>query len=428
MSRLLRVIRQDGAEGESPAFLAKLRSLVNGRWLRTSVELGGKPLATLEALTRAFQIEEHPPLERCMLSRFAFLRRFDNDLALETPLSAARVRLHGPQALEALSQLSRPSTVDELKAALPADEEAVTGLLSLLQSAGLLTETDAEGNAHEDDEPGLQFWEFHDLLFHSRSREGRNDLPVGATFFWAGSSDPPPAVVTDEALPAISLDAPESFPPEDRSSLANLSERRRSEREYGRTPLSARDLGHFLYRVGRVTERSSAELETWNGPVQMEFAARPYPAGGALYEIELYPLVVRCAGLESGLYHYDAVRHALVNVDADESLTSWLTGDAAYAVGMSPDDVQVLVILAARFPRLMWKYSSMAYAAILKHVGVLYQSMYLTATDLQLAPCAVGIGNSDIFARALKSDYYAETSVGEFLLGSRAVADASDGA
>ncbi len=48
-----------------------------------------------------------------------------------------------------------------------------------------------------------------------------------------------------------------------------------------------------------------------------------------------------------------------------------------------------------------------------------FQTMYLVATALSLAPCALGAGNSDVFARALGSDYYDETSVGEFLLGSR---------
>ena len=60
----------------------------------------------------------------------------------------------------------------------------------------------------------------------------------------------------------------------------------------------------------------------------------------------------------------------------------------------------------------------MAYATTLKNVGVLYQTMYLVATAMGLAPCALGCGDSDAFARAAGADYYAEPSVGEFLLGS----------
>jgi SagB-type dehydrogenase family enzyme len=61
----------------------------------------------------------------------------------------------------------------------------------------------------------------------------------------------------------------------------------------------------------------------------------------------------------------------------------------------------------------------MAYAAVLKDVGVLYQTMYLVATAMGLAPCALGGGDSDLFAAAIGGDYYAEASVGEFLLGSK---------
>ena len=91
--------------------------------------------------------------------------------------------------------------------------------------------------------------------------------------------------------------------------------------------------------------------------------------------------------------------------------------DAAESTATPEDTLQVLLILAARFPRVAWKYESIAYALTLKHVGVLYQTMYLAATAMGLAPCAIGGGDADLFARAAGTDYYAETSVGEFLLG-----------
>ena len=40
----------------------------------------------------------------------------------------------------------------------------------------------------EDENPSLRTWEFHDLLFHSRSREGRHDLAIGGTYRFAGGS------------------------------------------------------------------------------------------------------------------------------------------------------------------------------------------------------------------------------------------------
>ena len=92
---------------------------------------------------------------------------------------------------------------------------------------------------------------------------------------------------------------------------------------------------------------------------------------------------------------------------------------ASGATGIAQERLQVLVVVAARFPRFAWKYQSMAYGLILKNTGVLIQTMYLAATAMGLAPCGVGCGDADQFARAAGTDYYAETSVGEFLLGSR---------
>jgi oxazoline/thiazoline dehydrogenase len=79
----------------------------------------------------------------------------------------------------------------------------------------------------------------------------------------------------------------------------------------------------------------------------------------------------------------------------------------------------VLITMAARFQRLSWKYESISYSLMLKNVGALFQTMYLVATAMDLAPCALGGGDSDLFARAAGLDYYAETSVGEFLIGSK---------
>src|SRR5262249_36585681 len=146
---------------------------------------------------------------------------------------------------------------------------------------------------------------------------------------------------------------------------------------------------------------------------------RPYPAGGGLYELELYPAVKVCTGLEPGLYHYDPSRHWLTRLCGRSADVTSLLQDAAESAAIPEDNLQVLLILAARFPRVGWKYESIAYALTLKHVGVLFQTMYLAATAMGLAPCALGGGDADLFARAAGTDYGAETSVGEFLLGSQ---------
>jgi SagB-type dehydrogenase family enzyme len=196
-------------------------------------------------------------------------------------------------------------------------------------------------------------------------------------------------------------------------------ERRRSIREYGAEPLSAEELGEFLYRVGRVRQAWEEEVPTADSSTRLDLTSRPYPSGGSLYELELYPAVRRCGGLQPGLYHYDALGHALERICGPTAAVECLMQGAALSAGLEAGQLQVLLILAARFARVRWKYSGLAYALTLKNVGVLLQSMYLAATAMGLAPCALGAGDSDAFCRATGTDYYVETSVGEFLLGSK---------
>jgi SagB-type dehydrogenase family enzyme len=94
---------------------------------------------------------------------------------------------------------------------------------------------------------------------------------------------------------------------------------------------------------------------------------------------------------------------------------------AAAAVG-TPIRPDVLITMTSRIRRLSWKYRAIAYATTLRHTGVLYQTMYLVATALGLAPCGLGNGDADLAARVLGLDYLRETSVGDFLLGSRPAA------
>jgi SagB-type dehydrogenase family enzyme len=76
-----------------------------------------------------------------------------------------------------------------------------------------------------------------------------------------------------------------------------------------------------------------------------------------------------------------------------------------------------VVKIVARFGRGSWKYSSIAYALILKDVGVFIQTLYLTATDLGLGCCAIGPTNIDLFAKMTGIDFHIEGPVGQFALG-----------
>ena len=89
---------------------------------------------------------------------------------------------------------------------------------------------------------------------------------------------------------------------------------------------------------------------------------------------------------------------------------------AEFAMG-SPAAPQILITIAARFDRISWKYSSIAYALILKDVGVLIQTLYLMATDMGLGGCAIGSIDIDLFAKMTGIEFHVEGPVGQFALG-----------
>jgi SagB-type dehydrogenase family enzyme len=419
----------DGSKGTGgTAAMANLSLRLQLWWrmglLRSTLVVGGAPLATVVPMARGVPLQPHAPLQpgskeattRWRLSRFAYLRREDDALVLESPRAPARVLLPAGAGPALVAALVEPRTAAELgPAADHLGPKAIQAFLALLASASLIKQADEAGALAEDADPTLRQWEFHDLLFHARSRRGRHDYPFGATYRFLDRLPPLPAVVPPRSGDVVPLYAPdlehlsETDPP-----FTAVLEARRSIRQYGERPITAPQLGEFLYRVARVRPRALPEPP---GGRPYEVSSRPYPSGGATYDLELYVTVNACEDLPAGLYHYDPRGHQLERLAERTADVDALLRDAQASAGLA-EPPQVLITLASRFQRLSWKYAAMAYATTLKNVGVLYQTMYLVATAMGLAPCALGGGDADLFTRAAGTDYYAESSVGEFMLGS----------
>jgi SagB-type dehydrogenase family enzyme len=83
----------------------------------------------------------------------------------------------------------------------------------------------------------------------------------------------------------------------------------------------------------------------------------------------------------------------------------------------APAAPQIVITIAARFGRISWKYSALAYALILKDAGVLLQTLYLMATDMGLGGCAIGSTNIDLFEKMTGIEFHVEGPVGQFALG-----------
>ncbi|WP_315742041.1 MULTISPECIES: SagB family peptide dehydrogenase [unclassified Bradyrhizobium] len=362
--------------------------------------------------------------ETIVLSRFAYLRRRASEMVLESPRSGALFRIGDPAVVAMLTALAAPQKVGKLRAmsGFPGIE-----LLALLLDCGILFRLDRpddDGQRPSEGDEALVMWDFHDLLFHARSTEGRQANPLGGVYPYVGWIEPPPAIRPNWPGERIDLQPALAAPAETASAAARLFRSRHSVRDYDdQRPITLAELSLFLDGTARVLSRWESSLDDESDSPVLDYTRRPYPSGGSAYELELYLTVANCDGLATGLYHYDADAHALVAIPARPELLTAMLDSAQFAMDAAGHP-QILITVTSRFARLAWKYSAIAYALTLKDVGGLLQTFYLMAADMGLGACAVGTGNIDLFEKVSGIPFHIEGPVGQFTLG-RAI-DASD--
>ena len=360
------------------------------------------------------QISKIANTDTIALSRFAYLRRRGTEMVLESPRAAALFRIADPKMAAALVTLSKPQKISRYRKERGFPGLEFLGLLMDCQILFRLRDGDTDGLRPSEGDPGLVLWDFHDLLFHTHSTEGRQASPIGGLYSYSDLMVPLPAV--RPAWPGKSVDLGGAVTPPS-SPFATLLDARHSIRDFddGR-PITLAELATLLQTTARVRAKWTAPSDMGEEGPEVSYASRPYPSGGAAYELELYLAVNQCEGLARGFYHYDAERHALTPIETRTHDLDAQLSDAEFAIGASGAP-QIVITIAARFGRVSWKYSSVAYSLILKDVGVLTQTLYLAATDMGLGGCAIGTTNIDRFARMTGLEFSTEGPVGQFALG-----------
>jgi len=202
-------------------------------------------------------------------------------------------------------------------------------------------------------------------LYHRWSTPGHAlDLPMPS---WG---DRPASYKTYSDTARVPLPEPDWAPP---LTVGEALEDRRSKRNYAARPLSRAQLSALLHAAQGIT------LE--------RLAFRAAPSAGALYPIELYPVIHAVEGLSRGIYHYAVREHALEYVRAGDFRGS-VTRAGLYQGFLG--DAGVCFVLSAVFQRTRWKYRERAYRYVLLEAGHVGQNIYLAATALGLGACAVG--------------------------------------
>jgi len=401
------VIEADGMPGLL-RWQAMLTRLDTAGLLERSVLVEAGPVARLRrtAVGRGPATTSRAPAA-AKLSRFTVVHAADGKLIAERPGGQAVVELE-PAVAVVLAELARWTSVRDGVGGLPA--ALSRAVIDLLAGAGLL----AAGGPDADQETAdasLAQWHPADLWLHARSRGTRLISGYGGSYPLKDRFPAWPALPAARPGPSVELPRPDlQVTAKADPSFTDVLERRRSVRSHNAAaPITIEQLGELLYRSARIRR-------VFAGGDGQELADRPYPCGGAVHELEIYPLITQCAGAEPGLWHYAAAGHRLEQVADPGPATAALVAGAR-AAGVMTADPQVVLIVTARFGRVMWKYHAIGYSLILKHVGVLYQTLYLVGTAMGLGVCGLGGGDASDFAAASGLPYHAEGSVGELLVG-----------
>jgi SagB-type dehydrogenase family enzyme len=195
-----------------------------------------------------------------------------------------------------------------------------------------------------------------------------------------------------------------------KSSLLKVLDERRSIRRYGSRHVSVGELSYLLYHSARIKEIFRSKEGT--------LTKRPYPSGGARYPLEIYVVNNRIRGLQRGIHYYDPLKHKLNLIHKNNSFQKrfnrFIMDVQHPLMNREPD---VLFIITAVFARTMWKYEKLGLSLILSDLGCLYQTMYLIATELKLAPCPIGKTEEEIVKKWLNLNWFEESHVGTFILG-----------
>ncbi len=171
---------------------------------------------------------------------------------------------------------------------------------------------------------------------------------------------------------------------------------RRSTRSYSGQPMSLDELSRFLF----LTSGISAD--------RFGNARRTAPSSGALYPIEVYPIVHNVDGVERGVYHYAYREHALEQVRAEDMRARVVEqGLGQEFLGQCGAVLFVTMILQRMRP----KYQDRSYRYGLLEAGHVGENAYLAAIEMGLGACGIGAFMDDAMNEMLGVDGVEEAVV-----------------
>ena len=173
--------------------------------------------------------------------------------------------------------------------------------------------------------------------------------------------------------------------------LRTAIEKRRSLRRYQQKALTLEELSYLLWLTQGVKEVTTR-------PVTL----RTVPSAGARHAFETFLLVNNVEGLEPGLYRFAASQHALLRLDAPDTIRDDVT-EACYSQAQVATSA-VTFIWVAVTERMTWRYVERGFRYLLLDAGHVCQNLYLAAEAVGCGVCAIDAYDDDRLNQVLDLD------------------------
>jgi len=205
-----------------------------------------------------------------------------------------------------------------------------------------------------------------------------------------GLPQPPLELETPPGLEIIDLPAPTAINLPG-IELRQAIEQRQTRRDYSESALSLSELTYLLWctqGVKTVTERPAT--------------LRTVPSAGARHAFETWLLINRVEGVEAGLYRYQALKHKLAHLPANQDIREQVT--TACLNQKQVHDSAVTFIWVAVVKRMTWRYPARGYRYLFLDAGHVCQNLYLAAEQVGCGVCAIAAYDDDLINQAIQVD------------------------
>ncbi|MEW8144555.1 MAG: SagB family peptide dehydrogenase [Candidatus Thiodiazotropha endolucinida] len=405
------VLDQSGPGGLA-YFYTLFKLLCDSRLVNLKLIIGDDTVAIAYPMSRRFDYsnDQFSPNKQYFLEECICIYPDDNTLVLECPPAWVRLSIRNERIFQELSQFSTTINQGSNTISKPGcDTESVVN--NFLLRIGIIHKSDSYAAGKGKD---LTMYE---TMFHLHTHKTPFAHNVGAYILGDNSSpndNPSPPFKDPMSDTCIHLsNIIRQTDQQSDTGFFDVLNKRKTIRTGSSQPISLSELALFLYR-----SFNNKDIKEKNGDILFR---RPYPSGGARQELEIYVLANDVDKLDRGIYHYSSEKQALYILNKNEQLIDEYILDAVSVMGGEAPPPNALLLMATRIRRLTTAYRGLSYRISLMNAGAALQTMYLIATAMKLAPCAIGSANTQLFELATGVEPFDELPIGGFAL-SRTIA------